>query len=143
MKNLLKTIPKTLPNELSDTLVQTATIHTERIISKGHTAPEKGWYDLDQNLNRPNLKANFIKLLKRINNLEQVFCLRVSLHREHAHQAFFHDSGCLGKCLEADGAVGDVTQHQLCGNHIVLEQAINSLLEHGSSKLRLAPNPVP
>lgn len=79
MKNLLKNIPKNLPDELLESLVQTNNIHIEPIISKGHRSPKQGWYD--QNLDRPNLKANFIKLLKCINNLEQVFCLRVSLHR--------------------------------------------------------------
>ena len=32
MKNLLKNIPATLPEELLETLVQTANIHIERIV---------------------------------------------------------------------------------------------------------------
>ena len=49
MKNLLKNIPKNLPVERFETLVRTAKIHIERIISKGHTSPKEGWYDQDQN----------------------------------------------------------------------------------------------
>jgi cupin 2 domain-containing protein len=49
MKNLLKNIPQSLPDELFETLVKTDTIHIERIISKGHSSPEKSWYDQNQN----------------------------------------------------------------------------------------------
>jgi cupin 2 domain-containing protein len=49
MKNLLKHIPKNLPDELFETLIKTDAIHIERIISKGHTSPKEGWYDQDQN----------------------------------------------------------------------------------------------
>jgi len=45
MKNLLKNIPQSLPDELFETLVKTDTIHIERIISKGHSSPEKSWYE--------------------------------------------------------------------------------------------------
>lgn len=49
MINLLKNIPKELPKELFETLVQTDNIRIERIISKGHSSPEEGWYDQDRN----------------------------------------------------------------------------------------------
>ena len=49
MISLLKNIPKELPNELFETLVQTDNIHIQRIISKGHTSPKEGWYDQEQN----------------------------------------------------------------------------------------------
>ena len=49
MKNLLKNIPKDLPTELFETLVQTDNIHIQRIVSKGHTSPQEGWYDQQQN----------------------------------------------------------------------------------------------
>ena len=49
MKNLLKNIPDHLPEEHCETLVETDAIHIERIISKGHSAPQEGWYDQDQN----------------------------------------------------------------------------------------------
>ena len=62
MKNLLKNIPTTLPEELFETLVQTENIHIERIISKGHTSPEEGWHDQDRN--------EFVLLLKGAARLE-------------------------------------------------------------------------
>ena len=49
MKNLLKDIPQNLPDERFETLVKNENIHIEKIISKGHTSPEEGWYDQDQN----------------------------------------------------------------------------------------------
>jgi cupin 2 domain-containing protein len=39
----MKNIPKNLPDELFETLVQTNNILIERINSKGHTSPKQGW----------------------------------------------------------------------------------------------------
>jgi len=47
-KNLFTNIPHDLDKELVDTLLQSGDIRIERIISKGHTSPESGWYDQDQ-----------------------------------------------------------------------------------------------
>ena len=49
MKNLLKNIPQILSEEFFETLVKNENIHIERIVSKGHASPEKGWYDQDKN----------------------------------------------------------------------------------------------
>jgi len=49
MKNLLKKIPKNLPAELFETLVRADNIHIQRIVSKGHSSPDEGWYDQEQN----------------------------------------------------------------------------------------------
>jgi len=49
MKNLLRKIPDGLPEELFETLVETGTVHIERIVSRGHASPENGWYDQDRN----------------------------------------------------------------------------------------------
>ena len=49
MKNLLKSIPKNISKELFETLVENEHIHIERIISKGHTSPEKGWHNQEEN----------------------------------------------------------------------------------------------
>ena len=62
MKNLLQDIPESLPEELFETLVKTGTVHIERIVSRGHTSPEEGWYDQDQN--------EFVLLLKGAARLE-------------------------------------------------------------------------
>ena len=49
MKNLLKNIPQILSEEFFETLVKNENIHIERIVSKGHASPGKGWYDQDKN----------------------------------------------------------------------------------------------
>ena len=49
MNNILTNIPDDLPEELFETLVQTDSIHIERIISRGHTSPGEGWCDQDVN----------------------------------------------------------------------------------------------
>jgi len=45
----MKNIPRHIPEELFQTLVETDDIHIERIISKGHTSPKDDWYDQDRN----------------------------------------------------------------------------------------------
>jgi len=62
MKNLLKSIPKDISKELFETLVKNEHIHIERIISKGHTSPKKGWYNQEKN--------EFVLLLKGAARLE-------------------------------------------------------------------------
>ncbi len=49
MKNLLKSIPKDISKELFETLVENKHIHIERIVSRGHTSPKKGWYNQEKN----------------------------------------------------------------------------------------------
>jgi len=47
-KNLFTNIPHDLDKEVVDILLQSGDIRIERIISKGHTSPESGWYDQTQ-----------------------------------------------------------------------------------------------
>ncbi len=47
--NTGKKPPKNPPDKCFQTLARTDTIHNERNISKGHTSPEKGWYEQYQN----------------------------------------------------------------------------------------------
>jgi len=85
MQNLLIDIPDALPEELFETLVQTGSVQIERIISKGHTSPEKGWYDQDRN--------EFVLLLKGAARLEfedgravsmgPGDCLEITAHVKH------------------------------------------------------------
>ncbi len=49
MANILANIPDHLPAELFETLVRTDGVHIERIVSRGHRSPEKGWHDQDRN----------------------------------------------------------------------------------------------
>ena len=48
MPNLFEKIPSCLPKETFDTLLCNNSVKIERIISKGHTSPESGWYDQEQ-----------------------------------------------------------------------------------------------
>jgi cupin 2 domain-containing protein len=47
-KNLFTNIPHDLDKEVVDILLQSSDIRIERILSKGHTSPESGWYDQTQ-----------------------------------------------------------------------------------------------
>lgn len=49
MANLLANIPDAIPNEIFQDIVTTDTIRIERILSQGHSSPETGWYDQDEN----------------------------------------------------------------------------------------------
>ena len=43
--NLLEPLPVDLAAEVVDVLIQSRHVRIERIVSKGHTSPEEGWYD--------------------------------------------------------------------------------------------------
>lgn len=49
MANIFSDIPPNLPNEIFDDIVTTDQLRIERIISKGHTSPDTGWYDQSEN----------------------------------------------------------------------------------------------
>lgn len=46
--NIYNPIPDDLSTEEFEILAQNASVKIERIISKGHTSPETGWYDQDR-----------------------------------------------------------------------------------------------
>jgi cupin 2 domain-containing protein len=48
MTNLFADLPSHLPDELFTTLLDTANVRIERIISQGHASPEDFWFDQDQ-----------------------------------------------------------------------------------------------
>ena len=45
--NIFDSIPDIIGEELTDVLVQRKDLKIERIVSRGHSAPETGWYDQD------------------------------------------------------------------------------------------------
>ena len=47
--NIFDNIPESLPGEIVESLAAGGDIKIERIISRGHTSPEAGWYDQAQN----------------------------------------------------------------------------------------------
>ncbi|MGY6276602.1 cupin domain-containing protein [Methylomonas sp. MgM2] len=46
--SLFADIPRQLPLELCQTLLENPTCRIERILSKGQVSPEQGWYDQEQ-----------------------------------------------------------------------------------------------
>ena len=46
--NLFHDLPTSLPDELVETLLQTAHVRIERIVSTGQSSPEGFWYDQDE-----------------------------------------------------------------------------------------------
>ena len=49
MHNIFDCIPENLDAEVFERLIDGDAIRIERIISKGHSSPETGWYDQDNN----------------------------------------------------------------------------------------------
>lgn len=48
MKNIVENMPADLSNEQFLDLLNTPHVRIERIVSKGHSSPETGWYDQDE-----------------------------------------------------------------------------------------------
>ena len=49
MNNIFEALPENLETEVFEKLINSDTIKIERIISKGHSSPESGWYDQETN----------------------------------------------------------------------------------------------
>lgn len=49
MNNIFEHIPESIPEEIFESILDNSNIKVERIISKGHTSPENGWYDQEMN----------------------------------------------------------------------------------------------
>ena len=49
MSNIFSEIPDDLSAEIFEDLVESKNVKIERIISKGHSSPDVGWYDQEQN----------------------------------------------------------------------------------------------
>ena len=47
--NIFSSIPQRLDQELVEILLENKDVCIERIISKGHTSPDSGWYDQPKN----------------------------------------------------------------------------------------------
>ena len=47
--NIFDSLPKDLSVEVSEEIIHALTIRIERIVSKGHSSPDTGWYDQDDN----------------------------------------------------------------------------------------------
>ncbi len=49
MNNMFEAVPSNLKNEQFDELLRAGNVRIERIVSQGHTSPETGWYDQEEN----------------------------------------------------------------------------------------------
>ncbi len=49
MTSLFDDVPSHLSSEIFEDLVNAKGVRVERILSYGHTSPEKGWYDQEEN----------------------------------------------------------------------------------------------
>ena len=49
MPNIYADIPSSLPNEMFNALISNENIRIKRILSHGHSSPEEGWYNQDEN----------------------------------------------------------------------------------------------
>ena len=49
LANVFSDIPSELPNEIFEDIIITEKLRVERIVSKGHTSPDSGWYDQSEN----------------------------------------------------------------------------------------------
>ena len=47
--NLFESLPEDISKEVFSEIIQGENIRIERIISKGHSSPEAGWYDQNDN----------------------------------------------------------------------------------------------
>ncbi|MBL4869297.1 MAG: cupin domain-containing protein [Pseudomonadales bacterium] len=45
VENIFQSIPENLSEEFFELLVENENVKIERIVSKGHTSPNSGWYD--------------------------------------------------------------------------------------------------
>ena len=46
--NIFASLPQNLDTEVFEDIVRSQSVRIERILSKGHTSPETGWYDQDE-----------------------------------------------------------------------------------------------
>ncbi len=47
--NIFSNIPPNLPDELSEIIAGNSHVRIERIVSRGHSSPDRFWYDQDEN----------------------------------------------------------------------------------------------
>jgi cupin 2 domain-containing protein len=49
VSSLLNNLPVDMTDESFEDIVQSGSVRIERIVSQGHTSPEQGWYDQEEN----------------------------------------------------------------------------------------------
>ena len=84
-ENIFESIPDDLTEEIFEPLLQGKNIKVERIISNGHTSPESGWYDQEQNEWIIVLKGDAIITFENENEvrLNEGSYLNIPAHTKH------------------------------------------------------------
>jgi len=49
LANIFNNIPADIPNEIFEDIIKTKNLRVERIVSKGQSSPDTGWYDQEEN----------------------------------------------------------------------------------------------
>ncbi|TQV89079.1 cupin domain-containing protein [Aliikangiella coralliicola] len=89
LNNIFNNIPKDIPDELFEELTVGDNIKIERIISKGHSSPESGWYDQENNEWVMVLKGEASLTMINANGLEENITLvagdylNIPAHQKH------------------------------------------------------------
>ncbi|MFH7243366.1 MAG: cupin domain-containing protein [Spirulina sp.] len=82
--NLFSDIPRQLPDEVFQTILQHKTIKIERILSKGQKSEDGFWYDQDQSEWILVLKGSaLLELEDQIIELEEGDHLNIEAHQKH------------------------------------------------------------
>ncbi len=85
MTNIFNNIPSEIPNEIFEDIISTEKLRIERIISKGQTSPDNGWYD--QNENEWLIVLSGYGVIEYINGvkvtLKQGGYLNIKAHEQH------------------------------------------------------------
>ncbi len=84
-ENLFESLPETISEELFTEILCADNVKIERIVSKGHTFPESGWYDQQDNEWVIVLKGEAKLSLKDSNEVHLVAGshLNIPAHTEH------------------------------------------------------------
>lgn len=85
MHNIFDCIPENLDEEIFQQLVDGDNVRIERIISRGHSSPESGWYDQDRNEWVLVLKGEAVLLLEdeQTVNLKAGDFINIPAHKKH------------------------------------------------------------
>jgi len=83
--NIYKQVPGNLSEEIFEPLVLSKNVKIERIISNGHTSPDSGWYDQEQNewvlVLKGNASISFAN--ETVVDLKKGDYINISAHTKH------------------------------------------------------------
>ncbi len=84
-ENIFESIPEKFKDELFEQLISKDGFRIERIVSKGHTSPESGWYDQKQDEWVILLKGKAVLSFENQNDvsLKQGDYINIPAHKKH------------------------------------------------------------